>query len=79
MMIDAFGVRLAPTAADMRDKIRAGWSFWLDVFAGDEPARMELLREVGLECNDITWALRFDQAGRMYIGRDKQRVDLPLP
>ena len=47
MMVDAFGVRLAAIAADMRGQIQAGRFFWLDVFAGDEPARTELLREMG--------------------------------
>jgi len=74
MVIDTFGVRLAASAADMRGKVRAGSFFWLDIFAGDDAARAELLRELGLEGSDIAWALRFDQAGRMYIGRDKLRV-----
>ncbi len=74
MAIDTFGVRLAATAADMRGQVRAGSFFCLDIFAGDDAARTELLPELGLESSDITWTLRFDQAGRMYIGRDKLRV-----
>jgi Mg2+ and Co2+ transporter CorA len=74
MVIDTFGVRLATTAAEMRGQIRAGSFFWLDIFAGDDAARTELLRELGLESSDIAWALRFEQAGRMYIGRDTLRV-----
>jgi hypothetical protein len=74
MVIDTFGVRLATTAADMRGQYRAGSFFWLDIFAGDDAARTGLLRELGLESSDIAWALRFEQAGRMYIGRDTLRV-----
>jgi magnesium transporter len=74
MMIDTLGVRLATGAADMRSQVRTGRFFWLDIFAGDDLARTELLRELGLEGSDIGWALRFGQAGRMHIGRNKLRV-----
>jgi Mg2+ and Co2+ transporter CorA len=74
MVIDTLGVRLTATAADMRGQIRAGKFFWLDIFGGDSLERTALLRELGLEGADITWALRFGQAGRMYIGRDRLRA-----
>src|SRR5580700_11413979 len=74
MVIDTFGVRLTANAADMRGQIRAGKFFWLDIFGGDNLERTALLRELGLEGADITWALRFGQAGRMYIGRDRLRA-----
>jgi Mg2+ and Co2+ transporter CorA len=74
MVIDTFGVRLTATAADMRGQIRAGKFFWLDIFGGDSLERTALLREVGLESADISWALRFGQAGRMYVGRDRLRA-----
>jgi Mg2+ and Co2+ transporter CorA len=74
MVIDTFGVRRTGSAADMRGQLRAGKFFWLDIFAGDDLARTELLRELGLESSDIAWALRFGQAGRMYIGRDRLRA-----
>jgi Mg2+ and Co2+ transporter CorA len=74
MVIDTFGVRLTGSAADMRGQIRAGKFFWLDIFAGDDVARTELLRELGLESSDVAWALRFGQAGRMHVGRDKLRA-----
>jgi len=69
MVIDAIGVRLTATAVDMRGQIRAGKFFWLDIFGGGNLERAELLGELGLDSADITWALRFGQAGRMYIGR----------
>jgi Mg2+ and Co2+ transporter CorA len=74
MVIDTFGVRLTRSAADMRGQIRPNNFFWLDVFGGDELARTELLRELGLESADISWALRFGQAGRLTIGREKLRA-----
>jgi magnesium transporter len=74
MVIDTFGVRLTGSAADMRGQIRSDKFFWLDIFAGDDQARTELLRELGLESADISWALRFGQAGRLTIGRDKLRA-----
>ena len=78
MVIDTFGVRLTANAADMRGQIRAGKFFWLDIFGGDNLERTALLRELGLEGADITWAaLRFGQAGRMYIGRDRLRAVTP--
>jgi Mg2+ and Co2+ transporter CorA len=74
MVVDSFGVRQTATAAAMREQTRAGKFFWLDVFGGNEPIRTELLGELGLENSDVTWALRFGQSGRMYIGRDKLRA-----
>jgi magnesium transporter len=74
MIVDAVGVRLAPNAADVREQVGAGRFFWLDIFGGDEPARSRHLSQLGLESADIAWALRFGQAGRMNIGRQKLRA-----
>jgi Mg2+ and Co2+ transporter CorA len=74
MVIDTFGVRLASSAAEMRGQIREGSFFWLDLFGGDEQARSELLRMLGLQDPDIAWALRFGQSGGMYIGQGKLRA-----
>jgi Mg2+ and Co2+ transporter CorA len=74
MVIDTLGVRVAASASAMREQIQAGKLFWLDIFGGDDAARTELLRELGLESSEIAWALRFGQAGRMYIGRDRLRA-----
>jgi Mg2+ and Co2+ transporter CorA len=74
MMIDISGVRLAAGVADTRERIGDGQLFWLDVYDGDERTRTELLDVLGLDSSDIAWALRFGQAGRMYIGRDKLRA-----
>jgi Mg2+ and Co2+ transporter CorA len=74
MMIDVSGVRSAAQPAELRTDQRNGRIFWLDIFAGDERTRSEFLRELGLDPAEIAWALRFGQAGRMYIGRDKLRA-----
>jgi Mg2+ and Co2+ transporter CorA len=74
MVVDTFGVRSTASAAELRDQMSRGAFFWLDIFGGDDPLRTEFLRALGLEGPDITWALRFGQAGRMYIGRDKLRA-----
>jgi Mg2+ and Co2+ transporter CorA len=74
MIVDRCGVRRTASAADMDGQTRATKFFWLDVFGGSDAARIELLRGLGLEGSDISWALRFDQSGRLYIGRDKLRA-----
>jgi Mg2+ and Co2+ transporter CorA len=74
MIVDKLGVRLAATAADMREQTRGATFFWLDIFGGNVVTRTELLGGLGLDATDITWALRFGQAGRLYIGRDKLRA-----
>ena len=74
MMIDISGVRLTASAAEMQDHVGDGQLFWLDIYAGDERTRTELLSALGLDSSEIAWALRFGQAGRMYIGRDKLRA-----
>ena len=74
MVIDTLGVRSTASAVDMRNQVAHGTFFWLDVFGGDDPSRTEFLSALGLESSDITWALRFGQAGRMYVGRDKLRA-----
>jgi Mg2+ and Co2+ transporter CorA len=74
MMIDISGVRQAAGAAEMRERIGDGKLFWLDIYDGDERTRTELLSALGLDGTDIAWALRFGQAGRMYIGRDRLRA-----
>jgi Mg2+ and Co2+ transporter CorA len=74
MIVDKSGVRLAATAADMREQTRDATFFWLDIFGGNIVTRSELLGGLGLDGSDMTWALRFGQAGRLYIGRDKLRA-----
>jgi magnesium transporter len=74
IFIDAVGVRPTTDADELRRHAGGGGMFWLDVFAGDEPARTGLLRELGLDDADIAWALRFGQAGRLHIGRDRLRA-----
>lgn len=74
MIIDRLGVRLAATAADLREHTSGGTFFWLDVFGGNAVLRSELLGGLGLDASDMAWALRFGQTGRLYIGRDKLRA-----
>jgi len=74
MVVDRFGVRSTTNAADIREQTRAAKFFWLDVFGGNDVTRTELLSGLGLDSSDINWAVRFGQAGRLYIGRDKLRA-----
>jgi Mg2+ and Co2+ transporter CorA len=74
VVVDRFGVRLAANAADMHERVRGSKFFWLDIFGGTEITRTELLGGLGLDKSDIAWVLRFDQTGRLYIGRDKVRA-----
>jgi Mg2+ and Co2+ transporter CorA len=74
MIVDSFGVRPTVSAADLRQQISAGKFFWLDICDGDDRARTELLNALELEASDLNWALRFGQAGRMYVGRGKLRA-----
>jgi Mg2+ and Co2+ transporter CorA len=74
MVVDRSGVRLTANAADMREQTRAAKFFWLDIFGGTDVMRTELLGSLGLDASDINWAVRFGQAGRLYIGRDKLRA-----
>jgi Mg2+ and Co2+ transporter CorA len=71
---DRFGVRPTASAADLRQQMSAGKFFWLDICDGDDPALTELLGALGLDASDLNWALRFGQAGRMYVGRGKLRA-----
>jgi Mg2+ and Co2+ transporter CorA len=74
MVVDRFGVRMTANAADIREQTRAAKFFWLDIFGGNDLTRSELLGGLGLDPSDINWAVRFGQAGRLYIGRDKLRA-----
>lgn len=74
MIVDAIGVRLAGGVEAVRQQLSAAKFFWLDIFGGDGPTRSLHLGELGLDDSDITWALRFGQAGRMHIGPEKLRA-----
>ncbi len=47
---------------------------WIDIFAGEEGERNDLLRYLGLEESDAAWASRFGQVGRMVISRNRLRA-----
>jgi Mg2+ and Co2+ transporter CorA len=72
MIVDALGIKLARTAAAVREQMAAKKFFWLDIFSGG--ASPEILNELGLEPTDTAWALRFGQTGRMTIGRQTLRA-----
>jgi Mg2+ and Co2+ transporter CorA len=74
MVVDRFGVRPTTNAADFREQTRAAKFFWLDIFGGNDVTRAELLDGLGFDAVDINWAVRFGQAGRLYIGRNKLRA-----
>lgn len=74
MIVDATGVRPASSLDAVREQLSAGRFFWLDVYGGDDSTRSLHLSELGLESTDVARALRFGQAGRMHIGRDKLRA-----
>src|SRR5271165_1628936 len=73
-IVDRFGVRPTASAANLQQEISAGKFFWLDICGGDDLGRTALLGALGLEAADLNWALRFGQAGRMYVGRGKLRA-----
>lgn len=74
MIVDATGVRPAAGLDALREQLRAGRFFWLDVYGGDDSVRSLHLSELGLEGADVARVLRFGQAGRMHIGPDKLRA-----
>jgi Mg2+ and Co2+ transporter CorA len=74
MIVDGAGVRVAADPAEVRRHIDEHRFFWLDLCSGDEHARALYLNEVGAEPNEVAWAQRFGQAGRIHIGRRKLRA-----
>ena len=74
MVVDVSGVQTAVDPAELRRRVGEEKFFWLDIFGGDAQTRALHLNEIGLEPNDIAWALRFGQAGRIHIGRRKLRA-----
>ncbi len=74
IIIDAKGVRPAPEPADVRRQGETSQFFWLDIFGGDADLKAAHLESLGLEAQDLAWAVRFGQTGRMQIGRDRVRV-----
>jgi Mg2+ and Co2+ transporter CorA len=73
VIVDAAGIRSA-APVDVRDGIVAERFFWLDIFGGGESERTDFLNQLGLEADDITWAQRFGQTGRMLVGRKLRAV-----
>lgn len=74
MIVDAAGVQPAADLADIESRVAAGTFFWLDIVGEDQAARSACLDRLGLAGADITWCLRFGQAGRMHIGRQRLRA-----
>ena len=73
VIVDSAGIRSA-APVDVRDGIVAERFFWLDIFGGGESERTDFLNQLGLEADDITWAQRFGQTGRMLVGRKLRAV-----
>src|SRR5579864_7228338 len=74
MIVDVAGVRPATGPADLRRRVGEDTFFWLDIFGGDPATRSLHLSELSLAAGDMTWSLRFGQAGRIHIGRGKLRA-----
>jgi Mg2+ and Co2+ transporter CorA len=72
-IVDISGLGPAKGAPDVRDRVDAQRFFWLDL-VGDDPARAAYLGALDLENVDVGWALRFGQAGRMHIARERLRA-----
>ncbi len=73
IVVDADGIRKA-APVELRKLIVAEHFFWLDIFHCSEAARTDLLNQLGLEAEDISWAQRFGQTGRVLVGREKLRA-----
>ena len=69
LIVDSDGVQRVAVAADVRQRIATGKFMWLDLVGGDEAARLEFLKELELESEDIAWVQRFGQTGRMTLRR----------
>jgi hypothetical protein len=71
-VVDASGIwpwDTGVTARPVTSKFR-----WIDIFAGEENERNDLVRHLGFQDSDAAWALRFGQVGRMAIGRNRLRA-----
>jgi Mg2+ and Co2+ transporter CorA len=73
VVVDAAGIRAA-VPVELRELVVARSFFWVDIFDGAEAPRTDFLNHLGLETDDITWAQRFGQTGRMLVGRQKLRA-----
>ncbi len=74
-IVDEEGIRPLAGAGEMRRRLAAGKFFWLDVSGGREgPERAALLAALGLDEAETAWAGRFEQTGRMVIGRQTLRA-----
>jgi Mg2+ and Co2+ transporter CorA len=73
------GVQTLEPGADLCQKVSSERFFWIDIVGGDTSMRADLLRQLGLAKTDIDWALRFGQAGRMTVGRERLRAVTWLP
>jgi hypothetical protein len=68
------GVKMLESEADLRQLLDSEHLFWIDIVGGKKPTQADLLQQLGLEDADIEWALRFGQAGRITISREKLRA-----
>lgn len=74
LVVDAAGVRPAGSPQEARARLEGGRFFWLDLVGGGPEAQAGFLAALGFDEADCAWALRFEQSGRMAIGRERLRA-----
>jgi len=73
-IVNSAGVQRIAVAADLSEQITAGGFFWLDLVDGEESARLEFLKQLGVASEDVAWLQRFGQTGRMSIRQQSLRA-----
>jgi Mg2+ and Co2+ transporter CorA len=71
-VVDTSGIWPWDTVAN--DRTVASKFRWIDIFAGEDNQRNDLLRHLAFQDADAAWALRFGQVGRMGIDRNRLRA-----
>jgi Mg2+ and Co2+ transporter CorA len=74
MIADSSGVRIAAGPDEVGKQASEDRFFWLDIVGEDVATRSHFLSALGVEGADAAWVLRFGQAGRMHIGRQRLRA-----
>ena len=74
LIVDSTGVRPAADLAEVQKRAAEGTFCWLDIVGEDQASCSARLHELGLEATDVSWAVRFGQAGRVFIGPTRLRA-----
>ncbi|MFO1061763.1 MAG: CorA family divalent cation transporter [Dongiaceae bacterium] len=74
ILVDAEGIRPAGSPQEAGGRVAAGGFVWLDLVGGGADWQAPFLAELGFDDADRAWALRFEQSGRMAVGRERMRV-----